>query len=877
MILYIFFLDINKFNKKKKLIKLIIMKDETIEIRLIIKYVNYYNITNEISDFKFDFLYKNVLKTSDIYWKYRNDLEYNWKFIYSDKIRYFYKNDIKLILTDENVIEDNILLGSIDINIKEFLSFYQELNCPNMSNHINYSNINNIKALKIFDPSKFTIYSPGLYINSIKKSIIKDNIDVGNIIFDILILDKENAIKFKSGEGREKPNCYPFIENLDRNKNIIDNNSINKENTINIINNNISTDDEFQFNKYADAFANIINNKNLSLPLIFGLYAPKGVGKTHLLHLINNKISNNNFIKVDFNAWVFSGTDILWAGMVTALYNTVENRLGVYYTRYFRVESKLFPKTKDKILFFILIILMISLLIGSYFIYKNNDIQLIWSIISVFFSSLLTINFFKNILNIGKFMLISFSSEVKKAVSSPNFSSKLGFMNDVKNEIKDIIIPILNKKNQKMIINIDDLDKCPPDKIAEVLEAIQLLLSDDNCPFIVFISGNSNTLIKAIESNYKNKYKNFMEINGYEYLNKLITIPFSIPNINSINKLNILQILTKNDSEKVLINKYNEKLKYFIENDNSYKEKYLKNINSKSLLNNFLLNETPIDTDKMSLIEKCEYIDTLTDSNLTNIVVKKNNDNLTFLRSTNDIHDSINDYLLQVEHNINNNIEQYDNLEELYFSINKLIIQLQKKNITEFNVRIKKIKDYIINFFTIQKNNIFKSLFKEYSDYETKVFCDLSYYLGSSMNIIKSKRVINLYNLSRFILPSHLFDLRKYLIQIIIMSEFWNYRMTWVIMILEDIYKESFIKKKNIIETLQNISLFDFYNKSVNNIIQKNNDKISKSLSKTDFNKKDFLKIIKYNNIELIHLYKLNNYIFNIDQCLKSELYKIER
>ena len=853
------------------------MKDEIIEIRLIIKYVNYYNITNEISDFKFDFLYKNILKTSDVYWKYKNDLEYNWKFIHSDKINDFYKNDIKLILTDENVIEDNILLGSIDVNIKDFISFYQKLNFPNMSNHINYVDLNNIESLKVYDPNKFTIYSPGLYINKIQKSITKDNINVGNIIFDILILDYKTALNFKTGEGREKPNCYPFIQNLDKNKNIIDNNSFNKQNTINIINNNISTDDEFQFNNYANAFANIINNKDLSLPLIFGLYAPKGVGKTHLLNLINNKISDNNFIKVNFNAWVFSGTDVLWAGIITALYNKVEDYLGKYFLRYFRVETKLFPKTKDKIIFIFLIVLMISLLIASYFIYKNENIQLIWSIISLFFSSLLTINFFKNILNIGKFMLISFSSEVKKAVSSPDFSSKLGFMNDVKNEINEIIIPILNKKNLKMVISIDDLDKCPPDKIAQILEAVQLLLSDDNCPFIVFISANSNTLIKAIESNYKNKYKNFMEINGYEYLNKLITIPFSIPNINIINKLNILQILTKNDSEKVLINKYNEKLKNFIENDISYKEKYLKNINSKSLLNNFLLNETPIDTVNMSLKEKCEYIETLTDSKLKNIVVKENNNSLTFLRSNNDINESIDNYLLEIEHNISNNIEQYGNLEELYFSINKLILQLQKKNIIEFNDRIKKIKDSIINFFTIQKNNIFGSLFKEYSDYETKVFCDLSYYLGNNMNMIKSKRIINLYNLSRFILPAHLFNLRKYLIQIIIMSEFWNYRMTWIILILENKYKESFINKKNIIETLQNITLSDFYNKSVINVIRDNNKKISKSLLKTDFNKKDFFKILKYNNIELIHLYKLNNYIFNIDQCLKSELHKIEQ
>ena len=93
------------------------------------------------------------------------------------------------------------------------------------------------------------------------------------------------------------------------------------------------------------------------------------------------------------------------------------------------------------------------------------------------------------------------------------------------------------------------------------------------------------------------------------------------------------------------------------------------------------------------------------------------------------------------------NISNYDNLEELYYSLDKLEIQLKRKQIDEFQYRISDIKNNINNHFDKEKENIINKLFKGYSKEETKVFCDLSYYLGNNMNVRRSKRVINMYNI----------------------------------------------------------------------------------------------------------------------------------
>ena len=68
-----------------------------LEIRIIIKTINYYNITEELSDIKFNLVYKNNSQTSDVYWKYTNGLAYNWKFLLTDK-ESLLENQIKLIM-----------------------------------------------------------------------------------------------------------------------------------------------------------------------------------------------------------------------------------------------------------------------------------------------------------------------------------------------------------------------------------------------------------------------------------------------------------------------------------------------------------------------------------------------------------------------------------------------------------------------------------------------------------------------------------------------------------------------------------------------------------------------------------------------------------
>jgi hypothetical protein len=113
----------------------------------------------------------------------------------------------------------------------------------------------------------------------------------------------------------------------------------------------------------------------------------------------------------------------------------------------------------------------------------------------------------------------------------PNFRDRIGFMADIKSEI-DFVTELLKEQSQgkpiRVVVFIDDLDRCPPSKAVEVLEAIMLLLSEDNSPFYVFLGLDARVLVKAVEERYGRALVE-AGISGYEYLDKIVQIPFTIP------------------------------------------------------------------------------------------------------------------------------------------------------------------------------------------------------------------------------------------------------------------------------------------------------------------------------------------------------------
>ena len=95
----------------------------------------------------------------------------------------------------------------------------------------------------------------------------------------------------------------------------------------------------------------------------------------------------------------------------------------------------------------------------------------------------------------------------------------------------------------RVVLYIDDLDRCPPDRVVEVLESVQLLLNTKL--FIVVLGIDDRYIARALEQVYEGVLKRGGKPSGLDYLEKIIQIPYRMRPISSSSIDGYLRAQTK--------------------------------------------------------------------------------------------------------------------------------------------------------------------------------------------------------------------------------------------------------------------------------------------------------------------------------------------
>ncbi|XP_075043244.1 NTPase KAP family P-loop domain-containing protein 1 [Mixophyes fleayi] len=295
---------------------------------------------------------------------------------------------------------------------------------------------------------------------------------------------------------------------------------------------------------------------------------PVGWGFLHLLwrllfycpvvterHLERKSIE---FIFVHFSAWQYAGSDRLWAGLVTTLCQQIRRHFGVLPLSVFNVlgsapKRNLESEEKEwifkKIFCIILVVTIILLVIGLLLLVvpiksksHGGDEK-----VSTVFGSLATVvagsGIAMTLFKLCKSVLISQKQKIERLVNSQKFSSQMGFMNEVKKEVELITqmvqcMEIFQKQKIRVVLQITSLELCAPDKVVGVLDALNTLLSDQKSPFISILVVDPSIIVTCLESAGSLKG---MADNGYMFLNRTVTLPFSVPALGKKTKLQLLR------------------------------------------------------------------------------------------------------------------------------------------------------------------------------------------------------------------------------------------------------------------------------------------------------------------------------------------------
>lgn len=132
---------------------------------------------------------------------------------------------------------------------------------------------------------------------------------------------------------------------------------------------------------------------------------------------------------------------------------------------------------------------------------------------------------------------VSLAEFVGDRLKPENYSNHLGIMQQVQQDLKNLSDRLLPPDQNwdkikdmfprgipRVMLYIDDLDRCPPNRVVEVLETVQLLLKTQL--FVVVLAVDDRYIARALEEVYSGVLKRRGKPSGIDYLEKIIQIPY---------------------------------------------------------------------------------------------------------------------------------------------------------------------------------------------------------------------------------------------------------------------------------------------------------------------------------------------------------------
>ncbi|MEM6336907.1 MAG: P-loop NTPase fold protein, partial [Bacteroidota bacterium] len=292
-----------------------------------------------------------------------------------------------------------------------------------------------------------------------------------------------------------------------------------------IINDLPTAADALDFEPYASALVKIIASESTETPLTIGVFGQWGAGKTSLMRMCERKLDERTApLTVWFNAWKYEREGAVWRAMLVAVLNGLrevtisgKKRSQDYEDLLDGIEATLFtPGTPDADL-------------GTVVLPEGKAPRVTLNLTPALASALPDLT---GALEAG---------DVPEALDAVRRAQRRLYRQHVADldRFQTRLEEALNLAGRRLVLIVDDLDRCLPENAVEVLEAVKLYL---DVPGVVVMLGlDQLVLARGIEIRYRElglldagtsdeRRKRFV-IEGTNYLEKIIQLPFQIPDI----------------------------------------------------------------------------------------------------------------------------------------------------------------------------------------------------------------------------------------------------------------------------------------------------------------------------------------------------------
>lgn len=295
--------------------------------------------------------------------------------------------------------------------------------------------------------------------------------------------------------------------------------------------------DALDFKPYVAALAGIISSPTTCTPLTVGVFGEWGSGKTSLMRMVRKKLPKK-FCVAWFDAWKYEREETLWRAfllqVLRALRDAVPND-----------DSKDSKKALSD---------LTDLEVALYRSVDREEaggVQIDWGKLGAGVGQgavQVGLSFIP-----GASMLLDLVKEFKGKLTedaaknvveairrerSKIHVEQVQSLEQFQGRFQQLVTDHVLAKKKRLVVFVDDLDRCLPEKAVEVLEAIKLFVDAPGCVFLLGL--DEKVIGRWIEIKYRefglsadtsgNDKPRFV-IEGTRYLEKIIQLPFRIPPI----------------------------------------------------------------------------------------------------------------------------------------------------------------------------------------------------------------------------------------------------------------------------------------------------------------------------------------------------------
>jgi len=344
-----------------------------------------------------------------------------------------------------------------------------------------------------------------------------------------------------------------------------------------LVHDHASHNDLLGFEKYAEAIRLFLISGETLGPLSISIQAPWGGGKSSLMKQVRHKLDRNfeqererthanigqvwdflnakiklqppkdksEYWTIWFNAWKYESSEQMWAGLVNAIVSQVSDRLPGVERELFLLRLNLARINNDEVRKKILerfVMQSAGVLLGLWgmacaamwaaFALKYRElVDMIGGVSAVGTIGLLARAWQKVSAEPAKFSLAEY-------VKVPDYAKSVGVVHQIHADLQRVLSVIPKKEGtdecRSLIIFVDDLDRCSPNKVASIVEGINSFLSSEQKEFIFIIGMDPQIVAAALEHAHRDvkvhlpSYEQVVPL-GWRFMDKFIQLAFTIP------------------------------------------------------------------------------------------------------------------------------------------------------------------------------------------------------------------------------------------------------------------------------------------------------------------------------------------------------------